>query len=128
MTMQDLLAGKKVLLVEDDSALQELLLISFELEEMDVLGASDGEEAIALLQKGHPDLIVMDLMMPKMDGFLFLRWLRREIRVDLPVLVLSAVRDTQLTDELLALGRVRLLTKPVNIPDLLTAMRQLLVV
>lgn len=127
MTMHNPLASKRVLLVEDDAALRELLLISFELEEMEVLGAADGEEAIALLKNGHPDIIVMDLMMPKMDGFLFLRWLRREIHVDLPVLVLSAVRDKQLTDELLNLGAVRLLTKPVKIPELLTAMQQLLV-
>lgn len=128
MTMNDLLVGKSVLLVEDDAALQELLLISFELEEMEALGASDGEEAIDLLKDGDPDIIVMDLMMPKMDGFLFMRWLRQEKGLHLPVLVLSAVQDKPLTDELLAMGSVRLMTKPVHIPELLTAMRQLLAV
>lgn len=82
----------KILIVEDDLILQEALMKKLEKEEFEVLCAGTGKEGIIKAAKGKPDLILLDLMMPEMNGETALRHLKElPVTKDIPVIILSAV-------------------------------------
>jgi len=87
---------KKILVVDDDTDVLEALTMILESQKYQVITAKDGIEGLARLKAEKPDLMILDLMMPKMDGFGVLKELREpmweEFR-DVPILVLSAVRE-----------------------------------
>lgn len=68
--------GKKILIVEDDSVLSWVLIKKFKKEGFSVLLAKNGEEGLDVALKEHPDLILLDIIMPKMDGITVLKRLR----------------------------------------------------
>lgn len=76
MDLSDQDAPKKILLVEDDDALANVYLMRLEVEGFEVRRAVNGEEALAAAVEYHPDLILLDVMMPKIDGFEVLDILR----------------------------------------------------
>ena len=78
-----------ILVVDDDKNTRRLLTAVLEAENYSVSTAENGEEALAVLDKTHVDLIVLDIMMPKMDGY-ELTTLLRETNNDLPILMLTA--------------------------------------
>ena len=87
----DGIANGFVLIVDDDPNVRELLRRQLEAHHLGILEATDGEGALALLERTRPSLIVCDLMMPEMDGFKFLAEFRRRPEwEDIPVVVLSA--------------------------------------
>src|SRR6476620_7444871 len=80
-----------VLVVEDDVGVRSALADALHSEGFHVRSAADGRDALAVLDRWHPDLIVTDLHMPMMDGWAFLAELRRRAGLaDIPVVVLSA--------------------------------------
>lgn len=87
---------KKILVVDDDTDVLEALTMILESQRYQVITAKDGIEGLACLKAEKPNLIILDLMMPKMDGFGVLKELREpmweEFR-DVPILVLTAVRE-----------------------------------
>ena len=104
---------KYVILIADDEAeIRELLRLYLENSGYDVLEAADGLEALAILEKKHVDLAVLDIMMPRLSGIHVLKKLRETSNI--PVLVLSA-KDTD-ADKILGLnlGADDYLTKPFN--------------
>jgi two-component system phosphate regulon response regulator PhoB len=116
----------KVLVVDDDAALRHMLHFFFELNGYQVLTAENGAEALSLADKERPDAIILDLVMPLMDGFEFLRLLRKNPATrDIPVIVVS-VRDTE---EDIArgweLGADFYLTKPFRLSELFSVVRNL---
>ena len=80
---------KRILVVDDDHSYQLLITMYLKKNGYEILQAGNGYEAIETLNREKVDLIVLDLMMPKMDGFRFLRWLRNEAHEQTPVLVLT---------------------------------------
>ena len=83
--------GSTILVVEDDPQIQDLVRIALECAGHRVETVSDGAEALARLERGRPDLIVLDLMLPNMNGIVFAEQLReRGLRGEVPLLVLSA--------------------------------------
>ncbi|MFH0984119.1 MAG: response regulator [Candidatus Omnitrophota bacterium] len=81
---------KKILIVEDDSDFQDIYQLYLQGESFQVLTAMNGKEAIAVLEKETPDLIVLDLIMPVMDGGEFYSWLRsQEKGRSIPVIIAS---------------------------------------
>ena len=68
--------AKKVLVVEDETPLRDALESKFELDGFSVTVAQDGEEGLKLALKNHPDMILLDIIMPKMDGLTMLKQLR----------------------------------------------------
>ena len=87
---------RKLLLVEDDDATRSVLSILFEGEFFDVIEASNGLEGLELAHKHHPDVIVTDLMMPKMGGLEMLKKLRSDKRISAtPVLLLTAAASEE---------------------------------
>jgi CheY-like chemotaxis protein len=94
----------KVLVVEDDDVTQTLFRRYLERSGFDVTVAGDGAAAIHLALHHRPDAVILDLMMPRMDGFGFLTALRTSPIADLPVIVTSALADAERKSEALALG------------------------
>ncbi|MDO8757607.1 MAG: response regulator transcription factor, partial [Elusimicrobiota bacterium] len=117
-------AQEKLLVVEDDRNLVKLLKYNLEKEGYRVVSAADGEAGLAALRKERPDLVVLDAMMPKLDGFEFLKIIRRETRV--PVLMLTA-RKEELDRVLgLELGADDYVTKPFGVRELVARVKALL--
>jgi DNA-binding response OmpR family regulator len=114
-----------VLVVEDDPAILEGLQGSLRLEHHDVLIASDGEAGYRLAREKKPDLVILDLMLPKMGGFEICRKLRAE-EFTSPILMLTARADE--ADRVLGLdlGADDYVTKPFSVRELLARVRALL--
>jgi CheY-like chemotaxis protein len=84
-------SARQVLVVDDDRMLREVLVGALEDEGYVVRSARNGREALALLEQWRPDVILLDLMMPEMDGWAFRsRQLQLPASADIPVIVLSA--------------------------------------
>ena len=118
------MADNKILVVEDDPNLLETLKYNLRKEGYDVVTASDGEQAIAVARREKPDLIILDIMLPKMNGFEVCRILRKEMTV--PILMLTAKADE--TDKIVGLeiGADDYMTKPFSMRELLARVRAML--
>lgn len=83
---------KKILIVEDDEAMQKAISEVFANQEFITLKANDGEEGLSMSLKEHPDLILLDILMPKMDGMIMLQKLRQDEWGKIaPVIILTNV-------------------------------------
>jgi len=98
------------MVVDDDHDMLKILGRTLELEGYAVSLASDGKEALALLEELHPDLVVLDVMMPELDGFQVLERLRR--RTNVPVIMLTARHEPILLQKALVMGADDYLRKP----------------
>ncbi len=105
----------RILLTDDDPLLQELMAILLDQDNYSLCKVGDGEEALAACEKEAFDLIILDLIMPKMTGLEFLAWLRHEKGVTTPVLVLTSLTDYDVIDSVLQSGADDVLCKPLNI-------------
>ncbi len=115
----------RVLVVEDDAAILKGLTDNLEAESYDVLTAMDGEAGYALLEKEEPDLVILDLMLPKLSGYEICQRARSE-GMTVPILMLTA-RGTE-SDRVhgLDLGADDYVTKPFSVRELLARVRALL--
>jgi DNA-binding response OmpR family regulator len=109
-------AGKRVLVVDDDPDIRELLFTALEDEGFEVVPAGNGQEALAIIKTFRPDVIVLDLMMPVMDGWQFARELRAR-KEDIPLVLLSAARDLRVHAK--ALSAADIIEKPFDLSELL---------
>lgn len=109
-------AGKRVLVVDDDPDIRELLFTALEDEGFEVVPAGNGQEALAIIKTFRPDVIVLDLMMPVMDGWQFAAELRNR-EEDIPIVLLSAARD--LRTHAKALSAAEIIEKPFDLSELL---------
>lgn len=119
------MATGRLLIVEDDEGLRETLAEVLTDDGHDVRMASDGEAALEAIRDWKPEVIVLDLMMPKMDGYAF-RALQRDLPGGAPpkILILSAARDVEsAAAELDADGW---LVKPFRLDEILSAVDELL--
>jgi len=116
---------RTILLAEDHDDNRFALLTVLQRDGYAVLGARDGREAVELASEHLPDLIVMDLAMPVMDGREALRALKGDERTrGIPVVALTAMSLTVSAEELEAEGFAALLTKPCMPPHLLAEVRR----
>jgi DNA-binding response OmpR family regulator len=115
---------KRILIIEDEMAILRGLKDNLEYERYEVLTAADGEQGYCLIQEKKPDLIILDLMLPKMSGFEVCRKLREE-KLTVPILMLTARGEE--TDRVLGLnlGADDYVTKPFSVPELLARIRAL---
>jgi CheY-like chemotaxis protein len=112
----------RILVVEDDRGLRDLYACVLEDEEYEVRTAADGQEAFDVLRGWRPDLILLDLRMPRMDGPTFrARQLARADLAPIPVVVLSSTVDEGARTKLRADG---VLVKPCDLETLLDVSRQ----
>jgi two-component system, OmpR family, response regulator RegX3 len=114
----------KVLVVEDEPSYREALASGLRLEEFDVEVASDGLEALHLLEKSRPDIVLLDMLLPGMHGIEVCRRMRAVSQV--PIVMVSAV-DTELDVVLgLELGAAGYVTKPFRLRELVARMQAIL--
>lgn len=114
---------KTVLLVDDEYAILETVREILEIEGFRVLLARDGKEALDVLERERPDLIVTDAMMPVLDGIELVRRLRAQpLHAELPVVVISAARA--LSAQAMAAGATHFLAKPFDIDQLIALLER----
>lgn len=108
----------KILLVEDDPFLLSMYNTKFELENFKVVTADDGEKGLKLALKEIPDIILLDIMLPKMDGFEVLRAIKSDEKVKrIPVILLTNLSQKEKVKEGLALGADDYLIKAHFMPS-----------
>lgn len=122
------LGRKKILVVEDHKQLAEGLEARLNLEGYDVVRAADGREGVDFARSQKPDLVILDLMLPKIDGFEACKMLKAEEKTKkIPILVLTALQTLGDTDDAFASGADDFISKPFNSDRLLEKIRKLLV-
>jgi CheY-like chemotaxis protein len=118
-------ARKTVLVIDDDATMRMLLRLGLRSHDYDCLTAENGKVAQELLETNRPDLILVDLLMPVMDGLTFLHWLRKTARNATPVLVFTNMNTPNITQEALASGANAFAYKPLHLRELLEAITKL---
>lgn len=117
----------RILLVEDDDAVRRVLASWLALHDIEALEAIDGLDGLAQARASRPDLVICDVMMPRLDGISMVRALRRsgDHHAAMPVLFVSGVVNSVPASEL-GPGEVRLMLKPVDMNRFLTEVTELL--
>src|SRR4249919_1313670 len=106
-------SGARVLIVDDDAASRRLLEVRLRPLECDVATAGNGEQALTAIRKDEPDLVLLDLRMPKMGGIDVLRALRKEA-INVPVIVITAHGSVETAVEAMKEGACDFITKPID--------------
>ena len=114
-----------ILVVDDDKNTRRLLRAVLEAEHYTVTTACDGEEALAVLDREHIDLAILDIMMPHMDGYEFTSLLREE-QNDLPILMVTAKQLPEDKKRGFLVGTDDYMTKPIDEEEMLLRIRALL--
>ncbi|MDI6874205.1 response regulator transcription factor [Candidatus Solincola sp.] len=119
--------AEKILIVDDDATMANLLSTVLEFEGFQPLKALSGEEAIRMVKEESPDLVLLDIMMPKMDGFEVLARLRGDPRTEkLPVIMLTACTEDRDMFEGWRRGADEYVTKPFDPHRLVEIIREVL--
>ncbi len=116
----------KILVVDDDSHIRELICVILSNEGFSIEDASDGKAALSLLETERIDLVILDIMMPNMDGWTFCQEVRRYYSDTLPILMLTAKGETSQKVKGFNLGADDYLVKPFDAAELVARVRVLL--
>ena len=109
-------ARQKILVADDEASIRRILETRLKMVGYDVVVAEDGEEAVEVFNKTNPDLVVLDVMMPKMDGYGVTREIRRTS--DVPIIILTALGDVSERITGLELGADDYVIKPFSPKEL----------
>jgi len=110
--------GPLILIVEDDPSLSKMYSLKFQHEGFRVLVANDGAKGLALAAEAHPDLILLDMMLPKYSGIEFLEQLQQHMKnIPMPIIALSNLTEKQEVDRAVQLGVKEYLAKAMNTPE-----------
>ncbi len=115
-----------ILLAEDNDANIMTIVSYLEVKGFRIAVAKDGQEAIDLVRSQNPDLILMDIQMPKMDGLEAIEWIRNNHSTDMPIIALTALAMTGDREKCLAAGANDYLSKPIKLKQLATVIQQFL--
>lgn len=116
--------SEKILIVEDETTLQETLAYNLKRQGYEVEIASDGTTALQIARQSHPDLIILDIMLPGLDGFEVCRLLRQEMST--PILMLTAKDDEIDRVVGLEVGADDYMTKPFSMRELMARIKAML--
>ncbi|TDK55949.1 response regulator transcription factor [Bacillus salipaludis] len=116
----------KILIVDDDAHIRKLVGVILSKEGFSILESQDGKEALSLLEAEKVDLIILDIMMPNMDGWDFCRNIRSYYSDSLPILMLTAKGETAQKVKGFELGADDYLVKPFHPAELLARLKALL--
>lgn len=118
---------KRILVVDDEIGARTLIGIMLERGGFEVLKAKDADEALMMLDTDTPDLVILDVMMPGMDGIELCRVLRERVNTaELPILILSARGDAKSVMSGMDAGASDYLPKPILHHDLVAKVRRML--
>ncbi|MGN7298995.1 response regulator transcription factor [Ferdinandcohnia sp. SAFN-114] len=116
----------KILVVDDDSHIRELICVILSKEGFSIEEATDGKDALSLLEAERIDLIILDIMMPNMDGWSFCKEIRRYYSDTVPILMLTAKGETAQKVKGFNLGADDYLVKPFDVAELVARVKVLL--
>jgi len=118
---------KKILVIDDEEDMQKLLKMRLEQENFTVVIAGDGDMGVKTAEQEIPDLILLDIMMPKMDGFTCLKEIRKLPNTkNLPILILSGKEEEKVRD-LFAFQKISgYIEKPFELDDLVAKIKEIL--
>ena len=117
----------RIVVIEDDQAISMLLRVIFENAGHEVLVADDGSRGVAMATRRSPDAIILDVMMPFMDGFAVLEALREDERTaKVPVMMLSAIQKEAVEERCYRLGAQVFVRKPFDSEMLLGTLEEML--
>jgi DNA-binding response OmpR family regulator len=120
-------AATRILICDDDPVILRLLQVNLELEGYEVLLASDGENALEVANAENPDLVILDIMMPKLDGYQTCSKLKENSATkDIPVIFLSAKAQQSDIDRGKEYGVEDYLTKPFDPNELIEVVERVL--
>ena len=117
---------KRVLLVDDDREIVESMRIALEASGYDILVARDGNQGLVMVERDDPDLVILDMMMPKRSGFLVLEKVRRTRPVPLRVIMITANEGSRHKAYAEMLGVDDYIRKPFAMDRLLESVNRLL--
>jgi DNA-binding response OmpR family regulator len=121
------MANARILVVDDDRVIQQLLKVNLELEGYVIEVAEDGEEALDLFDEFRPNLVLLDIMMPKLDGWEVCRRLKQGVdSADVPIVLLSARAQEADVQRGIELGVAAYVTKPFDPIQLLDLVADIL--
>ncbi len=120
------LNGKTILIVDDDPEIVESVKIALQSEGYTVFYARDGNQGLALAERENPDLVILDMMMPKRSGFLVLEKLRRTRRVPIRIIMVTANEGNRHKSYAETLGVDDYIRKPFAMDRLLESVNRLL--
>ncbi len=127
MDMRSKQKNWSVLVVDDEPLTQDLLRLMLEPAGFHVSGADDGEAALRLVREEKPDVMILDVMMPDMDGITVCKTLRQDMTTaDLPIIMFSGKIHLNAIEEGLEAGANRYLAKPMSRTDLIQNLREVL--
>src|SRR4249920_3463481 len=118
--------GETILVVDDEPLVRDLLVQFLSLRGYRALGVKDGAEALSMVEQAPPDLILLDLLMPGMDGVEVLRQLRQREYTG-GVIIITGSHDEERLDEAWAVGPQEVIGKPIDLERLLTSIQLVLV-
>lgn len=118
---------KKILVIDDEEDMLKLLKIRLQQENFNVVVANDGDVGIKMAEQELPDLIILDIMMPKMDGYTCLKEIRKLPKIkDTPVLLLSGKEEEKVKD-LFAFQKISgYMEKPFELDNLVSKVKEIL--
>lgn len=119
-------SGRKVLLVDDDAEIVETVSYALESAGYEVVVARDGNQGLALAERENPNLMILDMMMPKRSGFLVLEKLRRDFDLPIPVVMITGNEGSRHQAYAELLGVSEYIRKPFSMDRLLDAVARLL--
>jgi len=120
-------SAKTILIVDDLLTLRQPVRLTLERQGYAVEEASNGHEALTKVAEVHPDLVLLDLMMPSMNGIEFLEHVKNDVALrDMPIVVLTAVADRWQVHKYLDMGVTDYLLKPFTASTLLDRVRRAL--
>jgi CheY-like chemotaxis protein len=118
--------GKRILICDDDPVILRLLQVNLELEGYEPLLAHHGEQAVEVATAEHPDLVILDIMMPRMDGYEACQLIKAgEETKDIPIIFLSAKAQPSDIERGRSYGVDEYLTKPFDPSELLDVVERL---
>ena len=118
---------KKILIIDDEEDIQKLLKIRLQQENFNVAVAEDGDVGIKMAEQELPDMILLDIMMPRMDGYTCLKEIRKLPKTrDIPVLMLSGKEEEKVKD-LFAFQKISVyIEKPFELDNLVSKVKDIL--
>lgn len=118
--------GKSMLIVEDDDKIRTLIKSYLEREGYEVLEAKDGEQALSIFKKFDPCILILDLMLPELNGEIFCRNIRENMKSDIPIIMLTEKDDEASCIQGFKMGADDYITKPFRPMELVVRVEAVL--
>ena len=117
--------NKKILIIEDEPEQIEVLKIRLEANNFEVISALDGEEGLAKANKEKPDLILLDIVMPKINGYEVCKHIKQNPEMkNIPIIVISAIGAKDFEERCLDAGAEECIRKPYDSADVVTRIKK----